>query len=203
MLFKVQWTVKSENLMPVWDVFRSMSEEDHLKSQGPDIKIIGRWHELTGSGGVCILESESSEAITGMMLNWTPFCDTTVTPMIEDFPMKNCLQKASGEEVEKQVEKQVEERVLKAVNEAIDNEVLTAVGDVMNVIDAVETAILTENAVDVIETAVFTAVADMDKEEEENAKKAETEKNQDETAKAESEKAEDDKTEEKIPSFMH
>mgnify|MGYP003949594871 CR=1 FL=1 len=179
MLFKVQWTVKSENLAPVWDVFRSMSEEDHVKSQGPDIKIIGRWHELTGSGGICILESESSEAITGMMLNWTPFCDTTVTPMIEDLPMKNCLQKASGEvekQVEKQVEQQVEQQVLKAVNEAIDNDIMSAVG-VMDVMNAVETAILTENAIDAVESAVFTAVADMDKEEAEA--KAETEKNED------------------------
>jgi len=50
--------------------FSQMTPEDDAGDHGPDITMIGRWHDLPRGSGVCILESDSAEAVEGWAYNW-------------------------------------------------------------------------------------------------------------------------------------
>ena len=51
MLFLISWKVKSENRVNCFNAFGKMTPEDDIKAVGDDIKVIGRWHLLGGTGG--------------------------------------------------------------------------------------------------------------------------------------------------------
>lgn len=84
MLFLINWSVASENRVACWNAFGKMSPEDDLKDAGDGIKVHGRWHHLSGSGGSCIAECDDSAKLSSWMLNWAPICDISVTPVVED-----------------------------------------------------------------------------------------------------------------------
>ena len=84
-----------------------MTLEDDLKDAGPNIKIVGRWHHLSGDGGVCICDTDDSAALNSFMLNWSPICDITVSPVVEDASARAAIQakpyfKSSGDGESKQ-----------------------------------------------------------------------------------------------------
>lgn len=84
MLFQITWKVMDDKRIDCWNVFGRMTPEDDERDCGNTIKIVGRWHYLSGSGGVCIAECESAEALSSWMLNWAPICDITIQPMVQD-----------------------------------------------------------------------------------------------------------------------
>ena len=84
MLFLVSWKISCENSIPCWNVFGKMTPEDDLKDAGEHIKIIGRWHRLSGSSGVCICETDNAAALNSWMLNWSPICEISVEPVVDD-----------------------------------------------------------------------------------------------------------------------
>ena len=58
MLFLIKWSILDENRVNCRNAFGNMTEDD-LKDAGEHIKIVGRWHRLGGSGGVCVCETSS------------------------------------------------------------------------------------------------------------------------------------------------
>ena len=84
MLFLISWTVASENRVKCYNAFGKMTPADDLKDTGDDIKVHGRWHHLGGSGGVCVAECDDASKLNSWMLNWSPICDITITPVVED-----------------------------------------------------------------------------------------------------------------------
>lgn len=95
MLFTAQWTVKVEDKVKVWNAFGNMSPEDHRATEGPDLKLVGRWHKPDGSGGICVVESDSIEAVVKLCLNWAHVSNITVSPCLEDEAMAKCYQGTS------------------------------------------------------------------------------------------------------------
>jgi len=92
MLFQISWKVLNDKKVDCWNVFGKMTPEDDLKDCGESIKIVGRWHHLSGSGGVCIAECNSAEDLNSWMLNWSPICDITVVPVVEDASARKGIQ---------------------------------------------------------------------------------------------------------------
>ena len=84
MLFLISWTINSSNRVACWNAFGNMTPADDLKDAGEHIKIVGRWHHLSGDGGVCICETNDASALNSFMLNWSPICDITVNPVVDD-----------------------------------------------------------------------------------------------------------------------
>ena len=84
MLFLINWSVSCENRVACWNVFGKMTPEDDLKDAGEHIKVHGRWHNLSGSGGYCIAECSDASHLNSWMLNWSPICDISVIPVVED-----------------------------------------------------------------------------------------------------------------------
>jgi hypothetical protein len=92
MLFQISWNLPSQNRVPCWNVFGKMTPVDDLKDTGDNIKVHGRWHVLGGSGGICICECDSAEELNTWMLNWSPLCDITVVPVVDDASARRSLQ---------------------------------------------------------------------------------------------------------------
>lgn len=84
MLFLINWSVSSDNRIQCWNAFGNMTPADDLKDAGDSIQIVGRWHKLGGSGGMCICECSDVSALSSWMLNWGPICDISVEPVVDD-----------------------------------------------------------------------------------------------------------------------
>ncbi len=61
-----------------------MTVDDDRKDHGPDIKLIGRWHDLVSFEGMAIAETDKPEAIAHWLLNWNHIIDTKVAPVLDD-----------------------------------------------------------------------------------------------------------------------
>lgn len=92
MLFLIDWTIPLDKRVECWNVFGKMTPEDDLKDTGDDIKVHGRWHKFGGSGGVCIAECSSADALNSWMLNWSPICQISVTPVVNDASARASIQ---------------------------------------------------------------------------------------------------------------
>ena len=92
MLFLISWAVPSENRIPCWNAFGNMTPADDIVDAGENINVIGRWHKLGGSGGVCIIECEDSASLNSWMLNWSPICNINVEPMVDDASARSVIQ---------------------------------------------------------------------------------------------------------------
>ena len=92
MLFLISWSVSSQNRVPCWNAFGNMTPEDDLQDAGEHINVVGRWHKLSGAGGVCIAECSNVSALNSWMLNWAPICDINVEPVVDDATARASLQ---------------------------------------------------------------------------------------------------------------
>ena len=75
-----------------WNVFGNMTPADDLKDAGENINVVGRWHRLNGSSGVCICECSDHAALNSWMLNWSPICEISVEPVVDDAGSRAALQ---------------------------------------------------------------------------------------------------------------
>ena len=84
MTFLITWQLYQGRLHPVLAHFAKLTEEQDKAVMGPDVKMIGRWHDLVSGTGVCIVESDSAEAVTAYALKWNNDMDITVQPVVDD-----------------------------------------------------------------------------------------------------------------------
>ncbi len=84
MLFMIKWTLNTSNRVECWNVFGNMTPLDDIKDSGEGIKLLGRWHELSGAGGVCIAECDDASKLNSWMLNWSPLCEISIQPVVDD-----------------------------------------------------------------------------------------------------------------------
>ena len=92
MLFLISWSISPTNRVPCWNAFGNMTPADDLKDAGDNIKIVGRWHQVSGDGGICICDTDDASALNSFMLNWSPICDITVNPVVDDATARASLQ---------------------------------------------------------------------------------------------------------------
>ena len=92
MLFLISWSVPLDKRVQCWNVFGNMTPEDDLKDAGDSIKVVGRWHHLSGSGGVCICDCDSVADLNSWMLNWSPICEISVSPVVDDASARASIQ---------------------------------------------------------------------------------------------------------------
>jgi hypothetical protein len=92
MLFLIKWTVSTENRVACWNAFGNMTPEDDIRETGEHIKVIGRWHKIGGSGGMCVAESSDLESLNTWMLNWSPICNINIEPIVDDASARASIQ---------------------------------------------------------------------------------------------------------------
>mgnify|MGYP003657669205 FL=1 len=90
MLYLISWSINHSARIDCWNSIGT--EWGDIKEVGDKIRIIGRWHRLSGAGGVCICESDDHSVLNSWILNWSPVCNITVEPMVEDADARAALQ---------------------------------------------------------------------------------------------------------------
>ena len=84
MKFMITWQFHPGKLADGLAHFSQMTTEQDRQDHGPNIKLIGRWHDLARGRGVAICESESVEAVSNWALNWNSILDVEVAPVLDD-----------------------------------------------------------------------------------------------------------------------
>lgn len=84
MKFLVSYSIHPEKRHQALQAFSQMTKADDLADVGDNIKLIGRWHDLTGGTGIAIIESEDAQALASWAVNWNHIMDLEVKPVIDD-----------------------------------------------------------------------------------------------------------------------
>ena len=84
MLFQINWTIFPDKRQQCFTVFSAMTPVDDEVDSGPNVNIIGRWHNMGRASGTCICESSSHEHVLRFITNWSTMCDIEVIPVVED-----------------------------------------------------------------------------------------------------------------------
>ena len=63
-----------------------------INNAGEHIKVVGRWTHLNGAGGTCICECSDTAHLHSWMLNWSPICEISVIPVVDDATARKSLQ---------------------------------------------------------------------------------------------------------------
>ena len=92
MLYLISWSISQAARVDCWNVFGNMTPADDLKDAGDNIQVVGRWHKMGGSGGVCVADCSSAADLNSWMLNWSPICEISVEPMVDDATARASLQ---------------------------------------------------------------------------------------------------------------
>jgi Protein of unknown function (DUF3303) len=69
--------------------FSQMTAADDKADLGDNIRLIGRWHDVSGGTGVAIFESDDAVAISNWALRGIRVLDATVTPVLDDEETRN------------------------------------------------------------------------------------------------------------------
>ena len=64
--------------------FTAMKPKDEKAMMGPDVKLIGRWHDLVAGKGVAIFEAKSADALSAYSLAWNRYMDLEASIVLDD-----------------------------------------------------------------------------------------------------------------------
>ncbi|MGF1688998.1 DUF3303 domain-containing protein [Photobacterium japonica] len=84
MTFLISWQIYQGRTHEVLAHFAQLTQEQDKTLMGDDITLIGRWHDVVSGAGVCVVESNSIEAVTAYALRWNNDMDISVQPVIDD-----------------------------------------------------------------------------------------------------------------------
>ncbi|MGD9329170.1 MAG: DUF3303 family protein [Cyclobacteriaceae bacterium] len=80
----VQWRVFPELRHDVLKGFSMMSDDDLQNDLGSEIKLIGRWHDVSRFEGVAICECENAQAMANWALNWNNAMELETSVVLDD-----------------------------------------------------------------------------------------------------------------------
>lgn len=80
----VTWRVHPDKRQAAFSAFAQMTENDDKKDIGENIKLIGRWHDMSQFTGVAICECEDATALASWALNWNSILDLQTAPVLDD-----------------------------------------------------------------------------------------------------------------------
>lgn len=96
MKFLITWRLHADKRVDTMTAFAKMTAADDDADAGPDVSIIGRWHNPAEGTGVAVCESESADAVYRWALNWSPVLDITVEPVLDDAEARAVISSAYG-----------------------------------------------------------------------------------------------------------
>jgi len=84
MKFMVTWKMHPGKLHDTLGLFSAMSPQEDEAARGDNIKMLGRWHDLTRGRGVAVFETENAEALSTYALKWNGVMDLDVSIVLDD-----------------------------------------------------------------------------------------------------------------------
>jgi hypothetical protein len=92
----VTWQMYPGELHETLGKFATMSPQDEAAAMGPDVKLIGRWHDVAQGRGVAIFETDNAAAISGYALNWNGAMDLETSIVLDDEETRTLGQSLKG-----------------------------------------------------------------------------------------------------------
>jgi len=83
MKFMVNWSVHPDKRREIMELWCSLSPEQRADT-GPNVKLIGRWHNQAEFSGVGILETDDTSALFAYLMQWNQLMDMDVAPVLDD-----------------------------------------------------------------------------------------------------------------------
>jgi hypothetical protein len=83
MKFMVTWQITQDKWIPVLKVWSGLTAAERADA-GEGVKIVGRWHNTAGRGGVAIMEASDAAKLYRYLGKWNPYMDMQVAPVLED-----------------------------------------------------------------------------------------------------------------------
>jgi len=84
MKFMITWQFHPGKLQETLARFSQLTPDQDQALMGKEIKLIGRWHDLVRGSGVCIVESNSAEAVSRYSLHWNAAMDLQTSIVLDD-----------------------------------------------------------------------------------------------------------------------
>jgi len=84
MKIMITWRMHEGKLQDTLAAFSKMTAEQEQALMGPNVKLIGRWHDLPRGRGVAILESDSEQALSKYAMNWNGAMDMEIGVVLDD-----------------------------------------------------------------------------------------------------------------------
>ena len=89
--YLITWKAEHSTKMEAFKHFAHMTEADDRAQEGPDMRTIGRWHNIADGSGVNIVEAKSADVVYAYILNWAEFMAITVTPVLDDASVRKVI----------------------------------------------------------------------------------------------------------------
>lgn len=83
MKFMGTWTITQEKWLPILKQWASLTPEQRADA-GPNVKILGRWHDFASRSGTIIMESDDIAAVQRYIGRWNPHMDIQLAPVLDD-----------------------------------------------------------------------------------------------------------------------
>ena len=89
--YLITWKAEHSTKMEAFKHFAHMTEADDRAQEGPDMRTIGRWHDIADGSGVQIVEAKSADVVYAFILNWAPFLEAKVSPVLDDASVRKVI----------------------------------------------------------------------------------------------------------------
>ena len=80
----VQWEIHPERRDDVFAAFAAMDLADYQAMGGPNVKTLGRWHDLINGRGFGVLETSDPDAVSVWMMKWNAAVDFEISIVHDD-----------------------------------------------------------------------------------------------------------------------
>ena len=84
MKLMIFWQLHADKRHDVFSGFADMDLADYQSMQGPNVNLIGRWHDVMNGTGVAIVETDDAEALSSWLMNWHAVADYDMVPVLDD-----------------------------------------------------------------------------------------------------------------------
>ncbi len=83
MKYMITWSFSADKFLPGCKGWGALSPQEQA-DVGEGVKLIGRWFDVVGRGGVVILESDDLSAVARYCGRWNTLVDFVIKPVIGD-----------------------------------------------------------------------------------------------------------------------
>lgn len=83
MKFRINWRIEQDKWLPVLKKWTSMTKDERADA-GDEVKIIGRWHDMSSRTGVVICETSDLAALQCYVGRWNPYMEVDIAPVLDD-----------------------------------------------------------------------------------------------------------------------
>ena len=89
--YLITYKCEHSTKMETFKHFAHQTEADDRAQEEPDMRTIGRWHNIADGSSVAIVEAKSADAVYAYILNWAPVMGITVTPVLDDASVRKVI----------------------------------------------------------------------------------------------------------------